>query len=146
MDGTIDMDSATLKLLLVTASYTPNPDHTFVDVGGANDVIDHELNGVANYTRGWAGAGRKSVVCTMQTNNTSDRVDIAIPDQTWTALGTGATIAGAVLIKEGASNDTTSQLIAYFGLTPTPTNGGDVTLNFADLGSGGNLQLAVQVA
>lgn len=40
------------------------------------------------------------------------------------------TIAAAVLIKEGATNDTTSKLIVYFDLTDTPTNGSDVTLTF----------------
>lgn len=141
LDGTIDLDTNTIKLLLVTSSYTPNKDDLVVDAGGANDVVDHEIN-VTGYTRGWGGAGRKTATITISANLTNDRVDIAIGDLTWTALGTGATIAGAVLVKEGGANDTTSRLIAYFDVTDTPTNGGDITLDFATMGAGGNLQIA----
>lgn len=142
LDGTIDLDTDTIKLMLVTASYTPNKDDLVVDAGGANDPVDHEIS-VSGYTPGWGGAGRKTVTVTISANLTNDRVDIAINDQTWTSLGSGATIAGAILIKEGGANDTTSRLIAYFDVTDTATNGGDITLDFADIGSGGNLQIAV---
>jgi len=119
-----------LKIMLVTSSYVANRDDDVVDAGGANDAIDHELNGVSGYTRGWGGAGRKTAVLTHEVDKTNDRAEIDIADLTWTALGTGATIAAAILIKEGGANDTTSRLIAYFDITDTPTNGGDITLDF----------------
>lgn len=145
INGVIDIDTDTLKMMLIGTgvTYTPNKDDELVDAGGANDLIDAELNGVSGYTRGWGGAGRKTVTVTLQANDTNDRVDIAIADLTWTALGAGDTIAYAVLIKEGGSDDTTSRPIACFDVTDTPTNGSDVTLDFLALGSGGNIRLTL---
>jgi len=141
LDGTIDIDTTTLKVMLVKSGYVPNQDDLVVDAGGANDAVDHELT-VGGYTPGWGGAGRKTPTITMQANNTDNRVDIAIADLTWTALSAGETIAGMILIKEGGANDTTSRLIAYFDVTDTPTNGGDVTFDFNTLGAGGNLRIS----
>lgn len=142
LDGTIDLDTSTLKMMLVTSSYTYDPDHTAVDAGSGTDLESTELN-VTGYTRAWGGAGRKTATVTLQANNTNNRVDAAIADLTWTALGTGQTIGGAVLIKEGAANDTQSIPIAFFDLSDTATTGGDVTLDFTALGSGGDLRVAV---
>jgi len=141
LDGTMDIDTTTLKIMLVKSGYTPDKGDDVVDAGGANDAVDHELT-VSGYTGGYGGAGRKTATVTLQANDTDDRVDIAIADLTWTALATGETIAGAILIKEGGANDTTSRLIAYFDVTDTPTNGGDITLDFNSLGSGGNLRIS----
>lgn len=142
VDNTIDIDNDTLKLMLVGSAYVANKDDLVVDAAGANDPVDEEIN-VTGYTPGWGNSGRKTVTVTLQANTTDDRVDIALDDQTWTALGTGATIAAAILIKEGGANDTTSRLIAYFDVTDTPTNGGDITLDFNTLGAGGNIRIAV---
>lgn len=143
LDGTTDIDAASaLRIMLVKSGYTFNPDDLVVDAGGANDPLDHELT-VSGYTGGHGGAGRKTPTVTLQYTAGSNRVDIAFSDQTWTALGTGETIAAAILIKPGASDDTTARLIAYWDVTDTPTNGGDITLDFAALGSGGNLQISV---
>lgn len=139
--GSIDLDSNTLKIMLVTTSYTYDPDHTVVD-NGANNGTDPsfcELS-VSGYTGGFAGAGRKTATLTVASvNNTDNRCDINIGDLTWTALAGGATIGGAILIKE-ITNDTSSRVIAYFDLTDTATNGGDITLDFP--ASGGSLRFA----
>jgi hypothetical protein len=139
----IDLDGDTLKLGLTgtaAGGYTYNPDHVFLEEA-ANDVNEEELAGVSGYTGGFAGAGRKTVTITGQANNTNNRADFAIADLTWTALGTGDTIDTAFLCKE-ITNDAGSKLIASFDLTNTPTNGGDITLDFLALGSGGNLRFA----
>lgn len=128
-NSTIDLDTNTLKVMLVTSSYVANRDDLVVDAGGANDAVDHEIS-VTGYTAGWGGAGRKTAVVTTGVDNTNDRAEVYIADLTWTSLGAGATIAAAILIKEGGANDTTSRLIAYFDLTDTATNGGDITLDF----------------
>jgi hypothetical protein len=49
---------------------------------------------------------------------------------TFTGLGTGNTIGGAVIIVDTGVN-TTSSLIAFFDVTDTPTNGGDITIQWA---------------
>ena len=133
IDRTIDLIANTLKIMLVTSSYVANKDDDVVDAAGVNDPVDHEIN-VTGYTRGWGGAGRKTLASKLLTiDKTNDRTGFDCADITWTALGAGATIAAAILIKEGAANDTTSRLIAYLDITDTPTNGGDITLTIADL-------------
>jgi len=144
LDGTIDLDTSTLKLILLGTgtAYTYNPDDTAVDAGTGSDMQSSEIN-VTNYTPGWGGSGRKTATITMQVNNTSDRIEIAIADQTWTALGAGDSLAAVVLVKEGAANDTQSIPIAYFDCTDTPLNGSDITLDFLALAAGGNLTLTM---
>lgn len=131
VNGAIAYLTDTLKIMLVTSSYTPNVDDDVVDAGGANDPVDHEIN-VTGYTRGYGGAGRKTVTSkSINVNKTADRTELLGQIATWTALGIGATIAGAILIKEGGANDTTSRLIAYYDLTDTPTNGGDISVTWS---------------
>ncbi|MFZ9394214.1 MAG: hypothetical protein ACO277_08180 [Ilumatobacteraceae bacterium] len=129
-DGTIDLLTDTIKTMLVTSQYSAARTDLVVDNGGANDPVDAEIN-VTGYTRGWNGAGRKTLaskaVVVDQANN---RAEFSAGNLTWTSLGTGATIAAMVLIKEGVSNDTTSRLIAYLDVTDTPTNGGNIAFTF----------------
>jgi len=124
--GLIDLDTDTIKVMLVAAGYVPDADDEFVDEGGADDPIDHEIS-VTGYTGGFGGSGRKTIALTVTKDNANDRAVVDGPDQTWTALGAGATIAGAVFIKEG-TDDTDTELIFYVDLAPdTATNGNDFT-------------------
>ncbi len=139
MDGTIDIDTDTIKCMLVEDGYVPDQDDTVIDDGGGNDPIDHEIS-VSGYTGGFGGAGRKTVSIALTANDTNNRVDIGIEaDLTWSSLGAGATIAGAILVKE-ITNDTLSRLIAYFDVNDFATTGGDYTLDFTPSASGGNIQ------
>jgi hypothetical protein len=65
----------------------------------------------------------------------NDRAKATITDLTWVALGGAVNdvIAGAILVKEGGANDTTSRLIAFFDVADTPTNGGDIKLDFDEV-------------
>jgi hypothetical protein len=143
LDGTIDIDTSTLKVMLIDSTYTLDPDQDNVDITGTSDLAAKEISGASGYTGGYAGSGRKTATITLQQNDSSNRVDIAIADLTWTSLGTGATIGGAALIYETGGADTSAIPIAFWDTTDTPTNGGNVTLDFAALASGGNLQIAV---
>ncbi len=141
LDGTIDLTSDTVEWMLVTSSYVADRDDDLVDAGGANDPADHEIV-ATNYTGGHAGAGRKTAnggSPAWTVDKTNDRAEFDATDpSTWTALGNGtnATIAAAILIKRGASDDTTARLIAYVDTTtgtpslPFLTNGSDFTLNY----------------
>jgi hypothetical protein len=135
LDGTIDLDTTALKVMLLKSSYTYNADH--------NDVGDlTEISGVSGYTAGFNGAGRKAATVAISIDNTNNKVICTFTDLTWTALGTGDTIGGAALIRE-ITNDAASIPIVFFDFTDTPTNGGDFTLDFAAAGdNGGNLQFA----
>lgn len=132
MDGTLNLNTDTLKIMLINATYTPNADHTLVDAGGASDVLDAEIN-ATNYAGGWGGAGRKTLTTkTFQQDDVNDRGELHADNVSWTALGGAAndTIVAAVLVKEGGANDTTSRLIAYIDLADTTTNGGDFTIQW----------------
>lgn len=138
--GNIQLTVDTLKLAMVGTGYTYDPDHVFADEAGTADVTGQEIV-VTGYTGGFGGGGRKTTTITGQANNTNNRGDFAIADLTWTALATGATIAWAILLKE-ITNDAASKLVCAFDVTDTPTNGGDITLDFATLAAGGNMRFA----
>jgi hypothetical protein len=140
INGDINLALDTFKIMLVDSTYSDNKDFSVVDNGTADDPASHEIS-VTGYTPGFGGSGRKTAIITSQVNNTDDRVDFAIADLTWVGLSTGATIGGACLIKEG-TNDADSRLICFFDLPDTPTNNGDITLDFLALGSGGNLRFS----
>lgn len=142
VNGEIDLMSDTnIKVMLVNNNYTEAQTHQFVAAGGANDPDDAEIT-ATNYTRGYGGAGRKTLANgnkTLTVNSGSSRVEFDYNlDLTWTALGGAVndTIYGAILIKEGTADDTTSRLIAYFDFSaqPVPTNGGDVSLAWNSAG------------
>lgn len=144
LDGTIDLDTDTIKIMLVDDDFVFDKDLELID-NGADDSSDpsfHELS-ATNYTGGYGGAGRKTATITSQANDTDNRADAAIADLTWTALGGASndTIGGALVVKE-ISADTSSRVIAFFDLTDTPTNGSDITLDFNSLAAGGNLRIA----
>jgi hypothetical protein len=123
LDRTIDYSADTLKLILVTSSYTPDPDHDF-----ANDVSANELSGTG-YTAGFAGAGRKTIASkAFETDTTNNRVELTFGAVTWTAINAG-TARYAILIKE-ITNDAASRLLCYLdlGASGVVTNGGDLTV------------------
>lgn len=132
LDGTLNLSSSTLKVMLVDSTYTPNADNDVVDAGGASDPIDAEIV-ATNYTGAWGGAGRKTLASkTFTADDTNDRGVFDAADVTWTSLGgaTNDTIVGAIVIKEGGANDTTSRLIAYIDTADITTNGGDITIQW----------------
>ena len=127
MDGTVVLLSDTIKLMLVDDTYTPNRDHDFV-----SDVV--EISGVSGYTGGFGGAGRKTLASkTLAVTDASDLFTFDAADVSFGALGTGDTISGGVVIKE-ITNDAASVIIAFNGVTNTPTNGASVTFQFAAAG------------
>jgi hypothetical protein len=122
LDGTIDLVNDTIKVLLVTGSYTPNADHDFAD-----DVNTNELSGTG-YTGGFGGAGRKTLAGkSFSTDNANDRAEFTFNAVVWSAINAG-TAQYAILLKE-ITNDGASRLIAYLDLgSPVVTNGGDFTM------------------
>jgi len=134
LDGTIDMDTSTLKVMLLKSSYVYDPDHSAVS-------SLTEITGVSGYTGGYGGAGRKTGTITLTEQTANNRVVVIIGDLTWTTLGTGDTIGGAALIFETGGADSSAIPLAFFDVTDTPTNGGDITLDFD--GTNGNIRYAV---
>lgn len=138
MNGAFDMDTSTLKIMLVKDSYTYDPDETNLTALAAAECD------ATNYTGGFGGGGRKTATITSQQNDTSNRYEWAIADLTWTALGGASnnTLGGCALVFETGGNDASSIAVAFFDFTDFTTNGSDVTLDFAALGSGGNARIA----
>lgn len=145
-DGDIDLNSNTLKLMLVTPGYVYDPDHTVID-NAANDSTDPSFNEISatNYTGGFGGGGRKTATITGGglVDNTNNYGYWYITDLTWSSLGgaSNATVGALILVKE-ITNDTASRLIAYLGITNRATDGSDFPINFASSAEGGNLRFA----
>ncbi len=148
----ISLSSDTLKLMPVNTSYVFDPDHTLIE-NGANDSTDpaHCEIVATGYTGGHGGAGRKTATLSHQVDNSGNRVVITIANVTWSSIGgtTNDTMGALLLVKENAS-DAAGRVIAYIEFKDgsgnkitVPTNGGDISTNFAALGSGGELQFPV---
>jgi len=103
--GGIDLDTDTLKLALVTSSYTPNIAHDeWADVS-ANEVATG-----AGYTTGGA-----TLATPVATNSNIDYDDV-----TWTALT--KTFRYAVCYKSGSGGGLTNPLLFYMLLDSTPAD------------------------
>jgi hypothetical protein len=135
VNGQIDLDTDTLKVMLVNEAYTTDKDHEF-----ASSVSSYEIS-TSGYAGGFGGSGRKTATVATQYNATDDRVEVVINDITWSSLQSGVTIGAAILIKE-VTNDAASPIIAVWDFTTNiATNGGDFTMDFN--GTTGNLYLTV---
>ena len=119
-DRTIDLVADTIKIILVTSSYTPDKDHDFAD------DLTNELSGTG-YTGGFNGSGRKTIGSkAFATDTTNDRVTFTFGAVTWTAINAGSP-KYAILVKE-ITNDAATRLIAYLDLGTVTTLGGDLTI------------------
>lgn len=132
LDGTLDLTSDTIRIMLVTSAYVADVDDVFVDDGGANDAIDEELTGTG-YVAGHGNAGRLTLANkAFDTDDANDRGEFDnTADATWTGIDAG-TAAGVIVHRVGASDDTDALLIAYIntGGFPAVTNGGDLTIQW----------------
>lgn len=123
-NGTIDLIADTIKVMLVSSAYTFDPDHDFVSSINANEVS------VTGYVGGFGGAGRKTLAGkTVTKDNVNDRAVFDANDVSWTGLGAGATLGGAVVLKE-ITNDGASIPICFMDPADLPTNGSDINLVF----------------
>ena len=132
LDGTIVLASDTIKYMLVKSGYTFDKDHQFIDEGGANDPVDHRVTGTTDQTLGSKATGK---------DNTGDFAYFDAADPVFTAVPSGETVAAGIVYKD-TGTPTTSRLICYHDLPDTPTNGGDITIQFATPANGGIFKLA----
>ena len=103
--GGIDLDTDTLKLALVTSSYTPSTAHDeWADVS-ANEVATG-----SGYT-----TGGETLASPVATNSNIDYNDV-----TWTALT--KTFRYAVCYKSGSGGGLTNPLLFYILLDSTPAD------------------------
>lgn len=110
----VDFDSDTIKVALVTSSYTPNQDtHDYWD-----DVATNEVSGTG-YTAGGATLANKSVTYTSGTNVTKFDAN----DVSWTS--STITARYAVIYDATPASNATMPLIGYidFGSDQSSSNG-----------------------
>lgn len=104
MNGSIDFDTDTMKVALVTSSYTPDQ-----DTHDMFDDITNEVSGTG-YTAGGATLANKTVT----QDNTDNEGVFDADDVTWSS--STITARGAVLYKS-TGTASTSPLICYFDFT-----------------------------
>lgn len=114
-NGSIDLDTDTIKVMLVTATYTPDQDtHT-----KRSDVTNEVANG-NGYTTGGEVLANKAVTV----DNTNDRALFDADDVVW-ATAT-ITARAAVLYKSRGGAATADELICYIDF------GSDISSTAAD--------------
>lgn len=131
LDGSLNLLTANLKVMLVTSAYVFNPDHDFVSTPAVN-----ELSGTG-YVGGFGGSGRKAITGRSVTeDDTLDRGFLDGSDITWPAINSG-TAAASIIFVEGTT-DGDSTLVAYIdtGGFPKVTNGADLVLAWSNSPAG----------
>lgn len=102
MKGNVDLDTDTIKVMLVTSAYTPDQDaHTKLS------DITNEVTGTG-YTAGGATLASKTVT----QDNTNDKGVMDCADITWST--STITARGAVLYKSRGGASSSDELIAYY--------------------------------
>jgi hypothetical protein len=123
MNGSVDLDTDTIKVMLVTSSYTPNADtHDF------RDDVTNEVSGTG-YSSGGSALANKTVT----TDTTDDEGVFDADDLTWST--STITARGAVLYKSRGGASSADELICYidFG-SDKSSSGGNFTLQWASEG------------
>lgn len=119
-DGTIDLDTHTFKVMLVSSSYTFSAAHT------VKTDITNELSTANGYTAGGATLG------SVTWNRSSNVTTFDAADTVWTASGGSITARRAIIYDDTATND---ELVASILLDNTPadvtaTDGNTLTLQW----------------
>lgn len=122
--GDANLDAADLRVCLLKTS-APTADTNF-----RSDVTELTVAGYAIQTL----SGE-----TVTEDDTNDFAYLDATDPVFTGLASGETIIGAGLFRH-VTNAADSPFYAFYDLTDTPTNGGDVTVQFATPANGGALK------
>ena len=117
-DGTIDLDTNTIKLALVTSSYTPDAAHdVLADVLGSPSC---EVEAIASPNNGYTAGGEELASKTLtQTDSPAETVFDAA-DLTFAALT--ATFRYGILYASGTLNGIVNPLIGYILFDTTPAD------------------------
>lgn len=116
----IDLDTDTIKVMLLTSAYTPNQDtHDYLD-----DVVGNEVTGTG-YTAGGAVLSSKTVTYDAGTN--TFKFDAA--DVTWAS--SSITARYAVVYDDSGASNATKPLIGYFDfVTDRASSNGDFVVRW----------------
>lgn len=134
LNQSLDLVNDTIRVMLVDNTYTFDPDDDFVDEGGGSDPQDAEISGTG-YVAGHGNSGRQAVATiSIVKDDANDRAEVQVSsNNTWSSLDAG-TVAAAIIIREGGSDDTDALLIAYIDTSnpdfPVVTVGADFTIQW----------------
>ena len=109
-DGTIDLDTDTIKVLLVTAAYTPAAGHAVLA-----DITNEVANG-----NGYGTGGVTLTSCAY--TQTGGTAKFTSSNPTWTASGAGFTARRAIFYKSGTANSLVNPLIGHLLLDSAPAS------------------------
>lgn len=118
MNGSIDLDTDIIHVMLVTSAYIPNEDtHEF------KSSVTNEVSGTGYNARGSALASKTVTVDTIDNEGVFDAADVTWATSTITARA-------AVVFKE-TTVDGTSRLICYLDfVTDKSSSAGDFTIQW----------------
>lgn len=122
--GDANLDAADLRVALVKTT-PPTVDTNFMA-----DITEVAVSGYARQTL----TGE-----TVTEDDTNDFAYLDATDPTFAALAAGETVLGMVLFRHTGA-DATAPVYAFYDLTDTPTNGGDIGVTFATPANGGALK------
>lgn len=134
---TTSIATATLKALLVKSGYSFDATDNFV-----ND-LDSTTNVMDGFQAAYAGSFRVTLTnVTVTEDDSGGFAYVDADDVTFSTVTAGSVVGGAVVYVASASGDTTAEVIAFYDLTNTTTNGGDIVVQWATPANGGVLKLA----
>jgi hypothetical protein len=118
-NGSIDLDTDDIKVMLVTSTYTPD-----IDAHTKRSDITNEVT-ASGYTSG----GTSLITATVTSDNANDKGVFDADDVSWT--GSSITARGGVLYKARGGASSADEIIAYLDfVTDKVSNGGDFNLVF----------------
>lgn len=122
MNGTLDLDTNDIRVLLLTANGDINID---------DDTVDAVLARASTTEAAATGYARQAIGSEAVTvDDTNDRAVFDGADIVFSGVATGETIVGLIVYKH-VTNDTDSIPIAHLDVTPNlPTNGSDITVKW----------------
>lgn len=140
--GQMNTTAAVLNCMLVSTSYVFNTAHNSVNANSSSGSLGEPK--VYEITVG--GYSRQALASlTLTEDDTNVFAYLDATDSTFSALVAGQTVGGAVVYRYSSSGGTTGDsgqdLIAFYDVTDTPTNGGDIVIQWASSSAGGVLKI-----
>lgn len=119
MNGSIDLDTDDIKVMLVTSAYVPN-----IDTNTKRSDVTNEVTGTGYTAGGQSLAGK-----TVTQDNTDDEGVFDANDVTWSA--STITARGAVLYKSRGGAASADELVCYFDfVTDFSSTAGNFTITW----------------
>ncbi len=139
--GQIDATVAAWRVMLVSTGYAFNILHDRVYANSSSGSLGEPKV----YEISVAGYSRQSLALAIFEDDTNNFAGLDGTDSTFSALTAGQTVGGAVIYRYSSSGGTTGDsgqdLLAFYDLTDTPTNGGDIVVQWASTSAGGVLKI-----